>query len=70
MSVTSVMHIMKFSSVNNLDFFLVIVFLLRHIIYEILRQKVSIRNILYLTRYDCNLTIMKSPKLATDNRFK
>ena len=23
-----------------------------------------------LTRYDYNLTIMKSPKLATDNRFK
>jgi hypothetical protein len=26
--------------------------------------------ILIITRYDYNLTIMKSPKPATDNRFK
>ena len=26
--------------------------------------------IFYQTRYDYNLTIMKSPKPATDNRFK
>jgi hypothetical protein len=26
--------------------------------------------IIYITRYDYNLTIMKSPKPATDNRFK
>jgi hypothetical protein len=28
------------------------------------------RIIIIITRYDYNLTIMKSPKLATDNRFK
>jgi hypothetical protein len=28
------------------------------------------RIIIIITRYDYNLTIMKSPKPATDNRFK
>jgi hypothetical protein len=28
------------------------------------------RRIMIITRYDYNLTIMKSPKPATDNRFK
>jgi hypothetical protein len=28
------------------------------------------RRITRITRYDYNLTIMKSPKPATDNRFK
>jgi hypothetical protein len=28
------------------------------------------RRIIIITRYDYNLTIMKSPKPATDNRFK
>jgi hypothetical protein len=28
------------------------------------------RRIIIITRYDNNLTFMKSPKLATDNRFK
>ena len=34
------------------------------------RRIKRIRIIIIITRYDYNLTIMESPKLATDNRFK
>ena len=34
------------------------------------RKKERIRIIIIITRYDYNLTIMESPKLATDNKFK
>jgi hypothetical protein len=33
-------------------------------------KTISLNNNLIITRYDYNLTIMKSPKPATDNRFK
>ena len=34
------------------------------------RKKERKRIIIIITRYDYNLMIMESPKLATDNRFK
>jgi hypothetical protein len=34
------------------------------------RRRKRIRIIIIITRYDYNLMIMKSPKPATDNRFK
>jgi hypothetical protein len=34
------------------------------------KERRRIRIIIIITRYDKNLTIMKSPKPATDNRFK
>ena len=37
---------------------------------HIMTNIVWIKSELNITRYDYNLTIMKSPKRATDNRFK
>jgi hypothetical protein len=34
------------------------------------RKRIIIIIIIIITRYDYNLTIMESPKSATDNRFK
>ena len=34
------------------------------------RKRIIIIIIIMITRYDYNLTIMESPKSATDNRFK
>jgi hypothetical protein len=34
------------------------------------KRRIRIIIIIIITRYDYNLTIMKSPKPATDNRFK